>query len=233
MCKLVRILLIIAALAPWSHNAFSQCRIRIEAPDSLPFLFSMNEITVNQIPVLSLTLDQPISGKINFKANFPLRPELSFTQVITIKKNTSLEFAIERSKGTLKFILKSESEMIFPETSIVNQASDSSMTEASNHLGCYPVVDDAEYQAMLAHVESQHFEAKKLTILSEFASSQCVRTEQLRTMMGILTQEDNKIALLLASKNHIYDVQQIRDVLNEFFLDRNRQKAIEIIEAAR
>jgi hypothetical protein len=51
--------------------------------------------------------------------------------------------------------------------------------------------------------------------------------------MGILTQEDNKIALLLASKNHIYDIQQVRDVLNEFFLDRNRQKAIEIIEADR
>ena len=223
----------IAGLLMLSLTAGSQCRIRVESPDSLPFLFSMNEKTVNQIPVLSLTLDQTTSGKINFKADFPARPELSFTQVITIKKNTSVQFAIERSKGTLKFILKGESEMVFPEMPVAKNESDSSKTISSNHTGCYPVADDAAYQAMLAGVEAQPFESKKLGLLSEFASNQCIRTEQLRTMMSILTQEDNKIALLIASKNHIYDPEQIRDVLNEFYLARNKQKATEIIEADR
>jgi hypothetical protein len=223
----------ITSLLILSLAADGQCRIRVESPDSLPFLFSMNEKAVNQLPVLSLTLNQSASGKINFKADFPARPELSFTQVITIKKNTSLEFAIERSKGTLKFILKGESEMIFPEILEVNNDSDSSKTNASNHTGCYPVADDAAYQAMLNGVEAQPFESKKLSLLTEFASNQCIRTEQLRTMMSILTQEDNKIALLISSKNHIYDPEQIRDVLNEFYLARNKQKATEIIEAGR
>lgn len=232
MKTLIRILSI-ATLLVISHGADSQCRIRLESPDSLPFLFSMGETSINQIPVLSITLDQPVCGKINFKADFPARPELSFTQVVTIKKNTYLEFAIERSKGTLKFILKSESEMAFPESVAIGALADSSKTALPNHTGCFPVADDAAYQAMLDNVEGQHFESKKLSILSEFASSQCIRTEQLRTMMGILTQEDNKIALLLASKDHIYDPEQIRDVLNEFFLARNKQKAAEIIEAGR
>jgi hypothetical protein len=86
---------------------------------------------------------------------------------------------------------------------------------------------------MLANVEAQPFESKKLILLAEFASNQCIRTEQLRTMMSILTQEDNKIALLTASQNHIYDPEQINDVLNEFYLARNKQKAAEIIEAGR
>jgi len=222
-----------ASLLALTHLGFSQCRIRVEVPDSLPFLFSMNETQVNQIPVLNITFDQPISGKINFKADFPTRPELSFTQIITIKKNTSLEFSVERSKGTLKFILKSESEMLFPAMSATNVASDPSVNPSNRHTGCYPVADDADYQSMLAEVEAQHFESKKLSILSEFASAQCIRTEQLRAMMGILTQEDNKIALLIASKDHIYDPEQIRDVLNEFFLARNKQKATEIIDAFR
>jgi hypothetical protein len=230
MKALIRILST-ALLLALSIRGNSQCRIRVEAPDSLPFLFSMNETNINQIPVLSLTLDQPVSGKITFKADFPTRPELSFTQVITVKKNTSLEFAIERSKGTLKFILRSESEMIFPE--VATSVSDTSKAIASTHTGCYPVADDAAYQAMLVNVEAQHFESKKLSLLSEFAANQCIRTEQLRTMMGILTQEDNKIALLMASKNHIYDPEQIRGVLNEFFLARNKEKATEIIEADR
>jgi hypothetical protein len=232
MKTLIRLLALIALLLG-SPQADSQCRIRIESPDSLPFLFSLNEKKVNQIPVLSIMLDQPASGKINFKADFPARPELSFTQVITIKKNASLAFAIERNKGTLKFILKSESEMIFPVEFAWVNANDSAQTIASKHTGCFPVADDAGYQAMLASVDAQHFESKKLSILCDFASSQCISTEQLRTMMSILTQEDNKIALLQASKNHIYDPEQIRDVLNEFFLARNKQKATEIIEANR
>jgi hypothetical protein len=232
MQSLIRILSIVALIIG-SVSSNGQCRIRVEAPDSLPFLFSLNDKIINQIPVLSLTLDQPVSGKISFKADFPARPELSFTQVITIKKNTLLEFAIERSKGTLKFILKSESEMTFTENSAMGADSDSAQTSAVNHNGCYPVADDAAYLTMLANVEAQPFESKKLILLAEFASNQCIRTEQLRTMMSILTQEDNKIALLTASQNHIYDPEQINDVLNEFYLARNKQKAAEIIEAGR
>jgi hypothetical protein len=123
--------------------------------------------------------------------------------------------------------------MIFPEMSLTNKDSDTTKTVGSNHTGCYPVADDAAYQAMLVSAESQHFESKKLSVLTEFASTQCIRTEQLRTMMAMLTQEDNKITLLLASKSHIYDPEQIRDVLNEFFLDRNKQKATEIIESGK
>ena len=229
MKTLVRLLVLVVPLFG-SHLAESQYRIHIESPDSLPFLFSLNEKKVNQIPVLSIMLDQPASGKINFKADFPSRPELSFTQVITIKKNTSVAFAIERNKGTLKFILKSETEMIFPAEFAAESVNDSTKTITSKHTGCFPVADDAGYQAMVTNVEAQHFESKKLSIMCDFASSQCIRTEQLRTMMSILTQEDNKIALLQASKNHIYDPEQIRDVLNEFFLARNKQKATEIIE---
>jgi hypothetical protein len=122
--------------------------------------------------------------------------------------------------------------MVFPEMS-ANTGSDSSAANTPNHTGCYPVADDAAYQAMLTGLEAQPFESKKLSLLAEFASKQCIRTEQLRAMMSILTQEDNKIALLIASKNHIYDPEQIRDVLNEFYLARNKQKATEIIEAGR
>ena len=144
-----------------------------------------------------------------------------------------MSFTIERSKGTLKFVLTGESEIALPEFTTEKSTVGDSPQTASNHTGCYPVADDLLYQSMLETVAAQHFESKKLEILSEFASTQCIRTEQLREMMGVLSQEDNKIALLIASKSHIYDPEQINDVLNEFFLARNKQKAAEIIEANR
>jgi len=225
--------LAVALVLAFNLEANSQCRISVEAPDSLPFLLTLNETVINQAPVLAITFDQNLSGKVNFKAGFPRRPELSFSQVITIKKGTFMSFTIERSKGTLKFVLTGESEIALPEFTSEKSTEGDNPQTVSNHTGCYPVADDLLYQSMLETVAAQHFESKKLEILSEFASTQCIRTEQLREMMGVLSQEDNKIALLIASKSHIYDPEQINDVLNEFFLARNKQKAAEIIEANR
>jgi len=220
-------LLLIASLAQ------GQCRIRIEATDTLPFLFSINETVVNQVPVLSVTLDQDVEGKVKFKADFPFRPELSFTQMVTLAANTSVTYSIERSKGNLKFIVVSESEMIFPYPANDSNTTINSMDTIVAHTGCFPVVDDGLYEDMLSEVGQQHFEAKKLSILSSFASEECLRTEQLRTMMGLLTQEDNKIALLMAAKDQIYDPEQLPEVANDFFMARNKVKAKEIIDAGR
>jgi hypothetical protein len=226
--------LTVALLLVIELRANGQCRISVEAPDSLPFILTLNETAINQVPVLAITLDQNLSGKVNFKAGFPMRPELNFSQVITIKKGTFQSYNIERSKGTLKFVLTGESEIALPEFVTDSKSGESSnQPSADQHTGCFPVADDLLYQSMLDDVAAQHFESKKLSILSDFASSQCIRMEQLRAMMSVLTQEDNKISLLAAAKNHIYDPEQIRDVLNEFFLARNKQKAVEIIEADR
>lgn len=226
-------LIVVVILLAFHSKASAQCRINVEAPDSLPFLLTLNDVAINQVPVLAITLNQNSSGKVNFKANFPARPELSFSQVITLKKGTFLNYTIERNKGTLKFVLTSESEIDLPEFSDVKNDDGIATVPDIQHKGCYPVVDDALYQAMLVNVGEELFESKKLTLLSNFASTQCIRTEQLRTMMSSLTQEDNKLSLLIASKNHIYDLEQISDVLNEFHLARNKQKATEILEANR
>jgi hypothetical protein len=213
--------------------ATAQCRISIESPDSLPFLFSVNDLVVNQVSVLSITLDQASVGKINFKADFPSRPELNFSQVMSIKKNAFVSYSIERNKGTLKFILTGESEISFPFLDISASEQSSADAPSERHSGCFPVADDAAYQEMLLLADAQHFESKKLSILSEFASTQCIRIEQLRFMMNKLTQEDNKLALLIASKDHIFDPEQAQQLLNEFFLAKNKAKATEIIGANR
>jgi hypothetical protein len=213
--------------------ATAQCRISIEAPDSLPFLFSVNDRVVNQVPVLSITLDQAACGKTNFKVEFPARPELNFSQVVTIKKSAFVSYSIERSKGTLKFMLTSESEISFPYLDVSDNEQSSTDTPSTRHSGCFPVADDAAYQEMLVLADAQHFESKKLSILCDFANAQCIRVEQLRFMMNKLTEEDNKLALLIATKDHIYDPEQAQQVLNEFFLAKNKTKASEIIGANR
>ncbi len=231
MIKLNHIVLAIVSTLCASH-LHSQCRISIEAPDSLAFLFSINDQQVNQLPLVYVTLNHQASGKLNFKADFPYRPELSFSQVMTIKKDAGVAYSIESSKGALKFVLKSESVV-----SITNSGEPIEQATAPDaevrHSGCYPVTDDAEYREMHAMADEQLFESKKLSTMTTFVSTKCLRVDQLQFMMSKLTQEENKLALLSASKDHIYDPENIRSVLDEFFLARTRAKAEEIIGANR
>jgi Domain of unknown function (DUF4476) len=235
MTKPIQLLLVFFACLS-GLQLHAQSRITIESPDSLPFLFSVNDQLVNQLPVLALTLDQPVSGKVNLKADFLHRPELTFSQVVTIKKGTLVNYAIERSKGSLKFILKSESIIDLAQTEIYSAAKPSladSVAVEARHNGCYPLADDAEYRQMLATADEQHFESKKLGTMTAFTTANCIRVEQLRYMMSKLSQEDSKLALLSASKEHIYDPENMPKVIDEFFLARTKVKAQEIIDSKR
>lgn len=216
-----------------SHSAVAQCRISVEAPDSLAFLLTINDNTVNQSPIVAVTLNSTAAGKTSMKVEFPNRPTLNFSQIVTIKKGSNVAYAIERSKGALKFVLTSESMLTVEETTaasleITTAAADSAANPVA-HNGCDNLVDEQLYQDMIVAVDGQHFEAKKLSAMTEFASVNCMRTDHLRYMLSKLSQEDNKIALLAVAKNNIYDRDNLPEVSNDFFLARNKAKAIEII----
>lgn len=221
----------------FADTAQAQCRVSIDAPDSLAFLMTINDIPVNSYPLVSLEMNLNTAGKTNFKAEFPDYPTLNFSQVITIKKGSAVAYTIDRSKGALKFILTSESlqavaEKTSDETVPAATTTDTVTIEAP-HTGCFPLTDDAAYQDMIAAIDAQHFESKKLSLMAEFAGQGCIRTDQLRFLMSKLSQEDNKLALLLAAKGHIYDPEHLKDITSDFFLARNKAKASEIVDEQR
>jgi hypothetical protein len=162
---------------------------------------------------------------------------LNFSQVVNIKKGAAVAYSIERSKGALKFILTSESLQAVAEQSSAEGAAsgisaDTTLQEVV-HNGCFPLTDDQAYQDMHTTVDAQHFEAKKLTLMAEFAATSCLRTDQLRYMISKLSQEDNKLALLIAARDHIYDPERLKEITEDFFLARNKAKADEIVRQER
>lgn len=72
-------------------------------------------------------------------------------------------------------------------------------------------------------------ESRKLEIMKEYAGSQCIVVAQLRQLLGKLMQEDNKLELLAISRSHIYDPENLKNVLEDFFLERSKTKAEQII----
>lgn len=73
-------------------------------------------------------------------------------------------------------------------------------------------------------------ESRKLEIMKEYAGSQCITVSQLRQLLGKLMQEDNKLELLSTSISHIYNPDELNQVLEDFFLERSKTKAALLIQ---
>lgn len=221
----------------------SQTRVSIKAPDSLAFVVYVNDQKVNNIPCLSITFDQSEFGKINFKTEFPGHEKSNFTQSLSLKKNSSTFYEIEKYKGSMKLALKSESALEVSITSAANTASIGSQEITSDipaiasdstsgsvaGTGCSPEVSAELYQEMIQAVKENFFESRKLELMKNFISQNCVRVEQLRFMMSNLSMEDNKIILLKASNGRISDVNNLKKVEEDFFLQKNKAWVVEIL----
>jgi hypothetical protein len=224
-------------------QATAQCRISVKSPDSLAFIINIGETMINQWPCLGASFDFPQSGKINAKVSFPSHVELNFAQAITLKKNYSHFFEVEKSKGAFKLVLKSESllEKALPvspmadsQSATMAQNNNTSIAEtdstASNSSGCGAPADQSAYEKMLADVKEGYFETRKLETMKSFINSNCVSVEQLRFMMSKLSMEDNKIILVKHARGHVSDVRNIRKVEEDFFLQKNKALVSEITQ---
>lgn len=233
----------------------AQARLNIKAADSLDFILTLNNNPVNHFPCLSIMLDKLSAGKHNVKVLVPSHPEIVVDQVLTLKKNTTTFLELEKNKGVFKLVMKSESSLPVSNNVTLNQPFngnqnnplEANQVSSSNAVApttvttqmqiedsvytgkCGMPADPAVYDAMIAEVDKQFFETKKMDLMKGYLAQNCVRVEQLRFMMTKFSQEDNKIELLKASTKRVIDTENLRKVESDFFLERNKARANQII----
>jgi hypothetical protein len=218
------------AILVWSsvQPVHSQVEFSFSAPDSLGFLISINHDTINRKPVKEITFYSSLSGKQNIRVIFPYSPMLEFQQVIHVKPYTSVKYALNYAKNALKFTSVGET-VIDPQRfpKYVNASAPQAVSEVSK--GCFPQSDQLLFESLIKALEQNTMESRKLEIMKEYAGSQCITVVQLRQLFGKLMQEDNKLELLSTARSHIYNPENLNEVLEDFFLERSKLKAQQII----
>lgn len=210
-------------------HVYSQAELSFSGPDSLGFLIAINNDTINRKPVKEITFYSPLNGKQNIRVIFPFAPLLEFQQVINVKPYTSIHYSLGYAKNALKFISGSETvidPLRFP--SYVHSSLPQAHTNSSR--GCFPQSDQMLFESVLKSLENNTMESRKLEIMKEYAGSQCITVAQLRQLLGKLMQEDNKLDLLATAKSHIYNPEILGEVLEDFFLERSKSKAAQLIQ---
>ena len=221
---------VVCSLGVMSRHAplNAQVEFSFSAPDSLGFLIAINNDTINRKPVKEITFYSSLSGKQNIRVIFPYTPLLEFQQVINVKPYTSVQYALNYAKNALKFTVVGET-VLEPERFPKYVKSSSAQPVSAVATGCFPQSDQLLFESVLKSLEQNTMESRKLEIMKEYAGSQCITVVQLRQLLGMLMQEDNKLELLSTSRSHIYNPENLSEVLEDFFLERSKSKAQLII----
>lgn len=231
MKNLISLLILLSA-----HSGLeSQSRMTVKASEGFDFILTVNDITANHAPCLSITLDKITSGKTGVKVTIPSHPEIIITQVITLKKNSSATYEIEKSKGAYKLMLRSETSLTFTNSAplsvnvVPTDTQEVDALEINGQGGCTTVVDQDTYDAMIKEVSDNFFESRKLEVMTAFVKQRCVRVEQLRFMLSKLSLEENKFDLLQVGIKSVHDPLQLKRLEEDFFLEKNKARVHKLI----
>jgi hypothetical protein len=95
--------------------------------------------------------------------------------------------------------------------------------------GCTVPCSVPEFDMLKNELLNTFFEIKKLEKMKSFALTTCLRVDQLRFMLTQLEVEDNRLRLLEQAMNSVYDTSRLPLVLDDFFLEKNKERARAII----
>jgi hypothetical protein len=66
-------------------------------------------------------------------------------------------------------------------------------------------MNENNFRDLMSSIKSQSFEDSKLKVAQQAISANCVRTDQVKQLMGLFTFEDNKLALAKFAYNRTVD----------------------------
>lgn len=222
------------ALLASSFIMHSQVRFSLHSADSLPFILFLQGQQVNNMACHDITLADINSGKTQVKVNFGLNSDKVIDQVLNLKDQTQVGYEIRMVKNAWKLVLANEanytgnSQVLIDSTQVAVDMPSAPIPAESG--GCGAPMNSVDFDHLKRQLSEMHFEAKKVDTIKIVISSNCMSVEQLRYLLANLEMEENKLHILSACKGHVSDVSRLSSVTEDFFLEKNKQKARAILD---
>lgn len=229
-------LFVILLCISFGLKATSQTKVAFHAPDSMSFVLIIQETPINSLHATDITLIWPMPGKTKVKMDF-LNPEMpDFEQFVEFKPLMFQEFEMRMVKNKMQYFTVAESPFtpvvsITPtDTVAAAMPAASAPAEYAGNSKCTSPISDVDFQTLKNELHALNFEVKKYEFLKSKLTENCFRVDQIRYMLAQLALEDNKIKLLEVGKASIYDFDRANQIVDDFFLDRNKNKAKAILQ---
>jgi len=212
----------------------AQVKLTVEAADTLAFRMKVDGQLITLSPVTSVSVPSLQAGKREVELSFSNGTQ--FTQVLSLKDKVNYTYGFRETKGSFRLQILSEVNWTPTiATGLRNAITDNGDDEGEEEVvliepgGCPDPVSENEFKALKKEMASTTFDAKRLEKMRGYVMTGCVRVDQLRYMLAQLEMEDHKLRLLQDAMGHVYDPSRLPAVLEEFFLEKNRDRAVNII----
>lgn len=216
--------------------ASAQTKVAFHAPDSMTFILIIQDTPINTVHASDITLIWPVTGKTKVKMDF-LNPAMTdFEQFVEFKPAMFQEFEIRKVKNKMQYFTVAESPFALMAAPVSTDSTMSEMpavpvsAEYAGQTNCQSPISDVDFQSLKNELHALNFEVKKYEFLKSKLTENCFRVDQIRYMLAQLALEDNKIKLLEVGKASIYDFDRASQIVDDFFLDRNKNKAKAILQ---
>lgn len=231
----MRIVLIafLCVMSPLLHSA--QVKTSLFGPDSLPFLFSIDQVAINQVACTDITVPAQSLGKHVLQVLLP--GDRILQQNVVWKSAGTYIYEIKEVKGVLKIALNSES--ILTETpSLSAPAAPSAPTIDSippapavyaGNIGCSDPLAAPIFGELQQQSASQSFESKRTAWWLNQLESHCLLVNQISAVLRDVELEENRLLLLDKLVSHAYDRDNLNSLLDLFLLEKNKLKAQNMI----
>lgn len=232
-----RMRLVLIALLCFSAPLFSfgQVKTSLFGPDSLPFLFCIDQITINQVPCTDITVPSQSLGKHILQVTLP--GDRVIQQNVIWKSAGTYIYEIKEVKGVLKIALNSESILTVTPTPSAPPAPAVTQVDSippappvySGNIGCSDPLKDATFEELLHQSTSQTFESRRTAWWLSQLGPHCLKVNQLEAVLSDVELEENRLQLLDNLVSHTYDRDNLSSLLPLFLLEKNKQKAQSMI----
>jgi len=200
--------------------------MRLDLKATKAFILKVNGHPMNVHPVHRLGFDWETKEK-KFQLVTLLVNGDSIVQSLTYKNGFKQDFELQQIKNVWKWQLVGEN------TWQPNEWDSSAVVSLEPFYyglkNCQSPMDADQWGVFLKEVQSATMTAQKLKIISMLSKGACCTVEQWMMIFTDIELEDDKLTLLNTIKGSIYDWDHRMELSDQFLVERNRNKAIQLL----
>lgn len=207
-----------------SIQSYSQMRMDLKAANA--FVLKVNGHPLNVHPVHRLGFDWETKEK-KFQLVTLLTNGDSIVQSMMYKNGFKQDFELQQIKNVWKWQLVGEN------TWEANESDTAAVVALdpvySGLKNCQSPMNEDQWGVFLKEVQSAPMTDQKLKIISMLSQGACCTVEQWMMIFLDIELDDDKLTLLNIIKGSIYDWDHRMDLTGQFLIERNRNKAIQLL----
>lgn len=209
-------------------NPLAQGSLQIELPDSSNISCFLNGIKVNQVKEQILFIDSIPQG--NHKLELVIKGDttLVVSTNVLVSPNQLLSLKLNEQGSNYKLmslgIQNTEARATSANMDFTQVREINTETIVSTKSKCAFPASQVTVNKAIETIKGKAFQRERLKYLERFFADECLSVQQLRQLLSLIDDEDDKLNMLIQAEDHLFDLNNVQLLRNDFILSRSIER---------